>query len=90
MAQLLLFIFCCTEHAKYLPCLPYFFMIQSPLSSLQLSDPVAEIRSNLHVQILPGLLDYSEKKISFLSVNWENRQKRKVTDLYKIFLFGAG
>lgn len=44
-------------------------------AALQLSDPVAEIRSNLHVQILPGLLDYSENKSH--SPEWIGKRDRK-------------
>lgn len=43
---------------------------------------VAEIMVYLHVQILPGLLDYFEK-ISFSRLNLEARKERQVTALYK-------
>ena len=49
---------------------------------MQLSYAVAEIMGYVHVQILPGLLDYFEK-ISFSRLNLEKRKKRQVTALYK-------
>lgn len=91
MAQLLLFIFCCMEHAKYLPCLPYFFMIQPPLSCIAALWPWSRDYEQSACTNPPWATGLLWKKSHSPESIGKTRQKKQVTALYKILLlFWAG